>query len=386
MDTKTLGINLTHDASICVCNNGKIELFQEEERISKIKHDDFPLRSLEKLLQGMEATDFISKYHRIGMTGLLYNNHASSLEKDTIFESVASVWKSGVMKQLRFNDLKDRDTINSLGYEVFYSQHHTLHAFCGFYNSGFDDALVLVVDGVGNTSNEDIESQEVASIFQVKYPDTIHLRWVMSSPKYRSRSIEQSSSHMEVDWVCGIGMAYSSISTYLGFGMLGSGKVMGLAPYGREDPNIKSFLRDDNFSVDSSQFYRTSWGCNFIPYDYLPTRPKEEDFQISSNNFQKLANLAYRLQKDFETHMIHMIKQMVESNISKNIIITGGCALNCVANYEYLNHIPNDFNLYIEPISNDAGTSLGLSKYLYYSSTKSMEKHPLKNLYLGKEY
>ena len=218
----------------------------------------------------------------------------------------------------------------------------------------------------------------------MKYPDLISVKWQMSTPKYKS--FEESASHMDIDWICGIGMAYSAISTYLGFGMLGSGKTMGLAPYGREDSNIKSFLREDNFSVDSSQFYRTKWGCNFIPYDYLPMKPTEEDLQLSSNNFQKLANLAYRLQKDFETHMIHMIKHMVQSNVSKNIIITGGCALNCVANYEYLNHIPKDYNLYIEPISTDAGTSLGLSKYLYYSNTKSMEKHPLKNLYLGKEY
>lgn len=384
MDFKTLGIHITHDASICVCNNGKIELFVEEERISKYKHDHYPLRSLESLFQNTKSTDFLSTYLNVGISGLLGNNHVSCLDRDTIFEIVASVWQSGVMKQLRFNDSKDRDTITSLGDEVFYSQHHLLHALCGFYNSGFDDALVLVVDGMGNTSNDNAKYQEVASVYHTKYPDLISLKYQMSTPKHKL--LEESTSHMDIDWVCGIGMIYSAISTYLGFGMLGSGKVMGLAPYGREDPNIKSFLRDDNFSVDSSQFYRSRWGCNFIPYDYLPMKPTAEDFQISSNNFQKLANLAYRLQKDFETHMIHMIKQMVESNISKNIIITGGCALNCVANYEYLNHIPKDYNLYIEPISSDAGTSIGLSKYLYYSNTKSMKKHPLKNLYLGKEY
>jgi len=384
MDIKTLGIHVTHDASICVCNNGKIELFQEEERISKHKHDNYPLRSLENLFQNTKSTDFLSMYRMVGMTGLTANNHSTSLEHDTIFETIASIWQSAIMKQLIFNDSKDRDTISSLGDGSFYSQHHFFHAFCGFYNSGFDDALVLVVDGMGNTSHDNAKHQEVASVFQMKYPDLVSLKWQMSTPKYRS--LEDSVSHMDIDWVCGIGMVYAAISTYLGFGMLGSGKVMGLAPYGREDSNIKSFLRDDNFSVDSSQFYRSRWGCNFIPYDYLPMKPTEEDLQLSSNNFQKLANLAYRLQKDFETHMIHLIKQMVQSNISKNIIITGGCALNCVANYEYLNHIPKDYNLYIEPISSDAGTSLGLSKYLYYSNTKSMEKHPLKNLYLGKEY
>ena len=75
-------------------------------------------------------------------------------------------------------------------------------------------------------------------------------------------------------------------------------------------------------------------------------------------------NLAYRLQKDFEKWMTDFILKCE----SKNIVLTGGCALNCVANYEYLKHLPKDVNLYIEPISSDAGTSIGLAKFLYYST------------------
>ena len=54
----------------------------------------------------------------------------------------------------------------------------------------------------------------------------------------------------------GIGMVYSSISEYLGFGQLGSGKVMGLAPYGKEDPEIKPFVVEDE--INSSLFNRVS--------------------------------------------------------------------------------------------------------------------------------
>ena len=50
----------------------------------------------------------------------------------------------------------------------------------------------------------------------------------------------------------------------------------------------------------------------------------------------------------------------------ENIVLSGGCALNCVANYEYLKHLPKNVNLYIEPVSNDAGTSIGLAKLLYH--------------------
>ena len=155
-------------------------------------------------------------------------------------------------------------------------------------------------------------------------------------------------------------MAYASIAQYLGFGSLGSGKVMGLAPYGKEDENIKPFVLD-NGMVNSKLFYRTEDGANFIPYDYLP---EKWDYRVWDNNTQKIANLTYRLQKDFEKWMTDFILRCE----SKNIVLTGGCALNCVANYEYLKHLPKDVNLYIEPISSDAGTSIGLAKFLYYST------------------
>ena len=51
----------------------------------------------------------------------------------------------------------------------------------------------------------------------------------------------------------GVGMAYASISDYLGFGQLGSGKVMGLAPYGKEDPNIKPFVIDGRVNLNYLQ-------------------------------------------------------------------------------------------------------------------------------------
>ena len=186
----------------------------------------------------------------------------------------------------------------------------------------------------------------------------------------------------KIGWNCGIGMAYSAVSSYLGFGGLGAGKVMGLAPYGKEDPNIKSFILDDGYTVDSNLFYRTRFGANFIPYDYLPPHVEAVN---TEKHFQKLANLAWRLQEDFQTHMLFLLTDALERTNMRNLVLTGGCALNCVANYWYLDKLPKGVKLYVEPISNDAGVSLGLAKYLHYCETQSYKKHPLKTLYLGPE-
>ena len=57
--------------------------------------------------------------------------------------------------------------------------------------------------------------------------------------------------------------------------------------------------------------------------------------------------------------MISLIKKSVEISGCKNIVLSGGCALNCVANYEYLKHLPEGCKLYVEPICYDAGLSVG---------------------------
>ena len=83
--------------------------------------------------------------------------------------------------------------------------------------------------------------------------------------------------------------------------------------------------------------------------------------------------------------MLKILLDALAISKRKNIILTGGCALNCSANYWYLDKLPKDVKLYVEPISSDAGISIGVSKAQYYSKTGSIKKYPLKNLYLGPE-
>ena len=116
-------------------------------------------------------------------------------------------------------------------------------------------------------------------------------------------------------------MAYSAVSSYLGFGGLGW-KSNGSCLYGKEDPNIKSFILDDGYTVDSNLFYRTRFGANFIPYDYLPPHVEAVN---TEKHFQKLANLLWRLQEDFQTHMLFLLTDALERTNMRNLVLTGGC-------------------------------------------------------------
>ena len=66
----------------------------------------------------------------------------------------------------------------------------------------------------------------------------------------------------------------------------------------------------------------------------------------------------------------------------KNIVISGGYGLNCVANYYYKKRFP-DLNIFVDPISHDGGTALGLAQLVHYTETKDKVKRPLTSLYLG---
>lgn len=382
---KQVGFNLTHDSSVSVLDeDGDIELFVEEERLSRIKHDSIPFKACDLVLGGLTLQE-IEKYE-LGAGGLIHRDEYGVTKLNTFYDPLIINTVKSLKTAVQDRSIENYELIKKK-FDIFYD-HHLFHAYCGFYNSGFDDAVTVVVDGMGNsvidnTGSVNEDTNEVASIFDASYPKNMNYLGGMATHSTHSPWESQNTNH-DGNWTCGIGMAYSAVSAYMGFGQLGSGKLMGLAPYGKEDPNIRPFLLDNGFHVNSSLFYRTTNGCNFVPYDYLPRCGDGESFDIE-NNFEKLANLAWRIQEDFQKHMLKILLDALKMTGRKNIILTGGCALNCAANYWYLDKLPKDVKLYVEPISTDAGTSLGIAKAQHYSKTGSMKKHPLKTLYLGPE-
>ena len=353
------GVNLSHDGAICQVNeHGEIDWFVEEERYSRVKYQDFPLT----------IVPFVN-----------YNKEINPIQISTLYE----FWDKTCSKEAahkfttlvkKFYNRQNCNNQKNVYYDLYW-EHHLYHAACGFYNSGFKESAVLVVDGMGNYINENYH--EVETIYTLSYPNVARVFHQNVIPSFMS-----SGDHLYGKYPLGIGAIYSSISEYLGFGQLGCGKLMGLSAYGEEDKNIKPFF--NNGELDSSQFYRTKHGIAFIPYEYVKFDSKIP-LTESHPKIKNICNLAHRVQKDFEEYMINLILFTLHITKSKNLVLTGGCALNCVANYKYLEFLPKDVNLYIEPISSDAGTAIGLAKLQYYHQTQSTKVKPLKSLYLGLE-
>ena len=84
-----------------------------------------------------------------------------------------------------------------------------------------------------------------------------------------------------------------------------------------------------------------------------------------------------------ETHgTISLIELAIDTTGEKNVVLAGGYGLNCVANYYLKKRFPN-INFYVDPVSHDGGTAIGLAKYAWYNYSQEIEQRPLKSVYLG---
>ena len=95
-------------------------------------------------------------------------------------------------------------------------------------------------------------------------------------------------------------------------------------------------------------------------------------------------DLAYALQSESQEQVLKLILDAVERTGNKNVVVSGGYGLNCVANYYYLDTLKDmDINLYVEPVSSDAGTAIGAAFVAYHQTTQNKEVLPFgESLYL----
>jgi len=301
---------LVHDASICILEDGKIISYQMEERFSRNKHD----LNFDNVLENLENDNF----DKVIITQHFLENYTYSLEK--VKEKI---------QKLSYNQLI-----------VEQERHHLYHAYSGFYNSGFDEAICFSVDASGailNNGNIEIESiyhltknQKEKHLYQ-RTREFKTIKVDNSFWKYISSIDENNLS---------VGEKFCKYSELFGYNAIdGAGKIMGIAQY----KNHKEKLQ--------------------YPYNIKKWKERVDE--------------AYELQQETQTHVLNLIKKYTEETGIRNVVISGGYGLNCVANYHYLKNLKN-INLYIDPVCFDAGISIGT---VYYHSLEPVQ--PLQNVYIG---
>jgi carbamoyltransferase len=191
------------------------------------------------------------------------------------------------------------------------------------------------------------------------------------------------------------------ICEFIGYNKYGDeGKVMGLAPYGKEtycDQIAKVVAaRDSGFQLDLSYFkpLGSNQGMQVLPdgtvrlarhfsdrMEKLFGEPRHPHAEIT----QRDMDLAFALQHRFEEIFFHLLSQLHPRMPIENLVMAGGCALNSVANGKLFDRTPFR-QTYIQPAAGDEGLAIGAALHTYHSVLKQSRRHELKSSYLGPEF
>ncbi len=342
-----LGISgLYHDSAAAVVVDGKIRAAAQEERFSRVKHDNsMPIRAVEYCLKeaGMAASDVdavafyekpLLKFERLLETYLAFFPRGFSS-----FRQAMPLW----LKQKLFLPREiDQLLGGAYGGPLFFPRHHESHAASAFFPSPFEEAAILGVDGVGEWATT---SLGVGTGNQVKLT-------------------------REISFPHSLGLLYSAFTYYLGFRVnSGEHKVMGLAPYG-EPRYVDAILEhlidtkdDGSFWLDQSYFNYcaglTMTGSKF--HDLFGGPPRRPESPLT----QRDMNLAASIQKVTEEAVLRIARSLYAETGMTNLCIAGGVGLNCVANGRL--HREGPFSrIWVQPAAGDAGGALGAALFVWH--------------------
>jgi len=344
-----------HDASYCILDEkGKIIYYTQEERFSRKKHSSIFDNSL---------IDHINK----------------NIDKFKIKE----IKKLLISNSLRLSGepLSMIDFVNKLNTHVEVGKldnknHHANHAFCGYSFSPFSNAICLVIDGWGSKIKIDnFSAYETTSIFEILKGKIKTIYKKINYDTHRFQIINKDFIKSKVDYDLDIthrldiGVMYGTVSRHLGFTSLDAGKTMGLASWGKKDKKIPNMLID-----------KKNCNMNLFKND----RQLDTDLfpQLKNMSFTNKKNLAYAVQKSTEDYFVECMKYIKKKSKIKNIILSGGCALNVCANSVLKERYP-EYNIFVDPIASDAGQSIGHAK-LEHCEKKEIYKE--KHVYLNTPY
>ena len=371
-----LGLNFLHsDTSACIFKNGKLIAAAEEERFTRIKHtSDFPVNAVNFCLN--EANIDISDLDVI----TLNSNPLSAIEKK-IFYTLKNL-KAYILAFKSLINIKKKISIKKLIKENFgnqkkfqgkirYIDHHISHIASSSCFSGFDESVNLSIDGFGD----------------------------FASAAWGTFSNNKISIDNKIYFPHSMGIFYQSITQFLGFKNYGDEyKVMGLSSYGKPvyeaelskllfntekgyELNLKYFVHQDKKIIKDDQ----SGQINYIDlYSNSLFELIGKDRKKNDKITQRHMDIAKSAQVVYEKTLFTLLNKLYEKYKIKNLTLSGGCAMNSVANGKILKKTSFD-KIYISPNPGDAGGSVGSALQFLLENKSKIEKN-INYAYLGKNY
>lgn len=369
MSTYILGISAYyHDSAACLVKNGNIIAAAQEERFTRVKHDQrFPHNAIKYCLQeagiGTEDITYVAFYDKpwLKFERILETYMAFAPTGLRSFNGAIPSW---FREKLWIEELIK----NELGIDkqVILAEHHQSHAASAFFPSPYEHAAILTIDGVGEwttTSWGVGKGNSIETISEIRFPHSL-------------------------------GLLYSAFTYYLGFRVnSGEYKVMGLAPYGR--PLYKELILKQLIHVKEDG----SFHMNMKYFDYC------QGSTMTNENFNELfkgtprcpespitqrdMDLARSVQEVIEEIILKMVRHIKKVTGERYLCLAGGVALNCVVNGKLLRE--NIFEgIWIQPAAGDAGGALGVALHVWHQHLGNprtvWQEDSMKGSYLGPAY
>ncbi len=381
MREAVLGISaFYHDSAAAVVVDNAIIAAAQEERFSRKKYDSgFPRHALRYVLDeaaiSMSDLKCVVFYDKpfIKFERLLETYHAFAPGGLKSFLNAIPVWLKEKLFMKRFLRKELKEVGIPANIPLLFPEHHLSHAASAFYPSPYEEAAILTVDGVGE--------------------------WATTTIGYGNST--DITIYKELHFPHSLGLLYSSFTYYCGFKVnSGEYKLMGLAPYGLAGSErvenykklIKNYLvdiRTDGSILLNMKFFNYATGltmCNKPQWEKLFGIPRrEEETEIS----QPYMDMALAIQEITNEIILLLAETVKKLSGSKNLVMAGGVALNCVANSKILEKKLFD-NLWIQPAAGDAGGALGaafIGWHLYLDKPRiPVPTDSMEGAYLGPSF
>lgn len=352
-----------HDSAAVIIKDGRIVCAIEEERFSRIKHDNsFPYKAIEFCLRnaGMSNSDidYVAYYEK----PLLKFERILETFIETYPFSLRPFLK-GIPEWLDYK-IKISKTIKDLGFkkQTLFIPHHFSHASSTFFTSPFRSASILTIDGVGEWQTTGLWSGNDNNLQLLE----------------------------KLDFPTSLGLLYSTFTAHLGFKINEDEyKLMGLAAYGKPTllNRIKKIIdvkEDGSFRLDQNYFgFRESLNMYNDKFLKLFGKPRDSEEKITS----KHADIAASIQSMTEEIYFKILNHLHKINKSDNLCLSGGVALNALANGKIYEKTPFK-KVHVFGAASDSGAALGAALYANFSLINKNNKRSKTaiSLYTGSSY
>jgi carbamoyltransferase len=374
-----LGLNMFHaDASAAIIDDGKVLFAVAEERLNRKKHfAGFPALAVKACLEAAGARISDLDHVAVGQDSdahLAKKVQYAVANPTRILNFIKMRQRKEAMRDVRSLLATSLDADAScLKFQEHHVEHHLAHIASAYYCSPWDRAAGFSYDGSGD------------------FVSTMMARCEGNSIEVLERVFLPHS----------LGSFYTMLCEFIGYKKYGDeGKVMGLAPYGKDTYCEKLrqliHLRNGGFQLEMQYFQPlgSNQGMEVLADGSVELarhfsdrmrdlfgEPREPHSEIT----QRDMDLAFAMQQRFEEVFFHLLNQLYKKVPCQNLAMAGGCALNSVANGKVFTETPFR-QTWIQPAAGDEGLAIGAALHTYHSVLNQPRSYELKNSYLGSEF